>query len=85
MKIHESQRIGGMNAYQKQHDKQPDEATHKRHKDELNISAEALEMLASSNSEYSKRVQELKEYVSTGSYYVEAGKVAEKLLPYMRA
>ena len=84
MKIHETQRIGGMNAYQKKHDKQPDEMSHKRYKDELNISSEALEMLASSHSQSSKRVQQLKESVSTGSYYVEAGKVAEKLLPYMR-
>ncbi|GKU76827.1 flagellar biosynthesis anti-sigma factor FlgM [Paenibacillus sp. L3-i20] len=87
MKINETNRIGGVNPYQKHAEFRGDEVKKARQKDEVQISAAAKEMLTSSkitNAERSERINELKESVSSGTYHVEAGKVAEKLLPYLR-
>lgn len=87
MKINETQRIGAMNPYQKQNEQRPGGAERKKKTDEVQISAEAQEMLTSSRSgdpERSKLIDELKKSVSTGTYHVEAGKIAEKLLPFLR-
>ncbi|MBW7454268.1 flagellar biosynthesis anti-sigma factor FlgM [Paenibacillus sepulcri] len=86
MKINETQRIGAMNPYQKQNEQRTENAGRKRQIDEVQISAEAQEMLSysrTSKADQSKRIDELKQSVSTGSYHVDAGKIAEKLLPYL--
>jgi negative regulator of flagellin synthesis FlgM len=56
-------------------------------KDEVSISSEALELLQSqqvTSAERTEKIEELKKSVSAGTYYVDAGKIAEKLLPFIR-
>lgn len=87
MKINEPGRISAVNSYQKQQEKRTGTAGMTRRKDEVQISAEAQQLLTSSrvnNPERGERIDELKQSVSTGSYHVDAGKIAEKLLPYLR-
>ena len=87
MKINETQRIGATQHYHRQ------QAAYKTdkpaiRKDEISISPEAKEMLDAQNKVHdparAERIQELKQAVSTGTYQVDAEKVAEKLLPVMR-
>jgi negative regulator of flagellin synthesis FlgM len=85
MKINETQRIGAVNPYQKQNEQRTENANRKRQTDNVQISAEAQEMLSRvNNSDRSKRIDDLKESVSSGTYHVEAGKIAEKLLPFLK-
>jgi len=86
MKINESNRIGALNAYQKQAGSRVDQAK-ARKKDEVQISAAAKEMLTTSqlnNAERKQHIEQLKQSVASGTYRVEAGKIAEKLLPYIQ-
>ena len=56
-------------------------------KDLVRISAEAKELLEvqrNRSAERSERVDSLKRQVQTGTYYVEAERVAEKLLPFLK-
>lgn len=88
MKINESQRIGAVNPYQKHNDQQTGAAGRKRKTDEVQISAEAQEMLSSSRvngADRAKLINELKQSVSSGTYHVEAGKIAEKMLPFLKS
>lgn len=88
MKINETQRIGAVNPYQKQNDQQTSNAGRKRKTDEVQISAEAQEMLSSSRvsgADRTKLINELKQSVSSGTYHVEAGKIAEKMLPFLKS
>lgn len=87
MKINESQRISALNQYQKLNESRASGTSKKAQKDAVQISAEAKEMLSSSqtnNADRAKQIEQLKQSVSTGTYHVEAGKIAEKLLPYLR-
>ncbi|CAM3349195.1 flagellar biosynthesis anti-sigma factor FlgM [Paenibacillus lupini] len=87
MKINETNRIGAYNNYQKQMDQRVDSANKKKQKDIVEISAEAKEMLSTSQTnspERQKRIEELKQSVSAGTYKVDAGKIADKLLPYLK-
>ncbi|MBW7474997.1 flagellar biosynthesis anti-sigma factor FlgM [Paenibacillus oenotherae] len=87
MKINETQRIGGVNPYQKQNEQRAGGMGRKRQTDEVQISAEAQEMLSysrASNAELSKRIEDLKESVRTGSYHVDSGKIAEKIWPFIK-
>jgi negative regulator of flagellin synthesis FlgM len=84
MKINEPGRISAVNSYQKQQDKRTGQSGMTRRKDEVQISAEAHKLLTSSRVNNPERIDELKQSVSTGSYHVDAGKIAEKLLPYLR-
>ena len=87
MKINDINRVNGINkGYQQQMDVRKETIKASR-KDEVQISSEAQEMLESSraeSSERAERVKELKHAVQTGTYHVEAGKLAEKLLPYLK-
>ncbi|REK69560.1 flagellar biosynthesis anti-sigma factor FlgM [Paenibacillus paeoniae] len=86
LKINETNRIGGTNPYQKQSEFRADTAKKARQKDEVQISAAAKEMLTTSklsHAERAERINELKQSVASGTYHVEAGKIAEKLLPYL--
>ncbi|PZD97832.1 flagellar biosynthesis anti-sigma factor FlgM [Paenibacillus sambharensis] len=87
MKINETNRIGAVNSYQKQQDHRTGQVNKKRQKDEVQISAEAKQLLTSSrvnDPQQAERIEKLKQSVATGTYKVDAGKVAEKLLPYLK-
>ncbi|SDO61737.1 anti-sigma-28 factor, FlgM family [Paenibacillus sp. yr247] len=89
MKINENQRIGNINKYIQNNESRSVNGTEKKkRKDEVQISAEAKELLESTSAvrsnEQNQRIQELKESVSAGTYHVEARKIAEKLFPYLR-
>jgi negative regulator of flagellin synthesis FlgM len=90
MKINDSGRIGSVNPY-----KRSVEALHAgqvskkdKAKDEVKISAEAKELLGTQSparsEEKTLHLEELKRSVASGTYHVDAGKVAEKLLPYLK-
>ncbi|MFD0696233.1 flagellar biosynthesis anti-sigma factor FlgM [Paenibacillus sp. GCM10027628] len=90
MKINENQRIGAINPYKKASDAKYAQATGKkdRPKDQVEISAEAKGLLDAQGSarteEQSRRIEELKSSVASGTYHVDAKKIAEKLLPYIK-
>jgi|GEM_PF-221398 flagellar biosynthesis anti-sigma factor FlgM len=89
MKINETQRLGAVNPYRNKSDLRAAQTGSKQKRDNLQISSEAMEMLQSQNVENAKsperqrQIDELKQQVSTGTYHVESGKLAEKLLPYL--
>ncbi|GMK38258.1 hypothetical protein PCCS19_13120 [Paenibacillus sp. CCS19] len=89
MKINETQRLGAVNPYRNKNDLRAAQTNNKQKRDNLQISSEAMEMLQSQNVENAKsperqkQLDELKNQVSTGTYHVESGKLAEKLLPYL--
>lgn len=87
LKINDISRINGINkTYQNQAEYRKDNKK-TLSKDEVQISQEAKEMLESSRAESTERaayINSLKEAVQSGSYYVEAGKIAEKLLPFIK-
>lgn len=86
MKINETQRLSAVSQYQTQQSIQRTGKAPMK-KDELSISAEAKEMLNAQQSQdpaRTERIQALKHAVSTGTYKVEADKIAEKLMPYFR-
>lgn len=87
MKINESNRIGGTNPYSKQAEFRAEGAKKAKQKDEVQISAEAKEMLTTSKlngAERAEQLEQLKKSVASGTYHVDAGKIAEKLLPYLK-
>ncbi|OPA75664.1 flagellar biosynthesis anti-sigma factor FlgM [Paenibacillus selenitireducens] len=89
MKINETQRIGAINQYQRNTDARQGSVNKKtRQLDEVSISPEAKEMLDAQaravDPEHAKRIADLKQSVATGTYRVDANKIAEKLLPYFR-
>lgn len=87
MKINDTNRIGALNPYQKHMEARASSSSKARQKDEVQISAAAKEMLSTSqmnNTERKQHIEQLKQSVATGSYHVEAGKIAEKLLPYLK-
>jgi negative regulator of flagellin synthesis FlgM len=83
MKINDIQRAGAINPYRKSNDAKLDHTEGKKHKkkDEVNISSEAKELQGSTTVK--QHVEDLKQSYLTGTYYVEASKIAEKLLPYI--
>jgi negative regulator of flagellin synthesis FlgM len=89
MKINDTQRLGAVNPYRNKSDHRAAQTNSKQKRDNLQISSEAMEMLQSQNVEGAKsperqrKLDELKNQVSTGTYHVESGKLAEKLLPYL--
>ncbi|TXK80954.1 flagellar biosynthesis anti-sigma factor FlgM [Paenibacillus sp. N3.4] len=90
MKINENQRIGAVNPYKKAGDANLAQAAGKKNKpkDQVEISAEAKELLGALGTarteEKTQRIEELKSSVATGTYQVDAGKLAEKILPYLK-
>lgn len=85
MKINDLQRIGGINPYRKDNNPKTSDSAGKRgkQKDEVHISSEAKMLHEVQEDQRSSRIQNLKQSVATGTYHVEAQKVAEKLLPYL--
>jgi negative regulator of flagellin synthesis FlgM len=89
MKINETGRVGGVSSYQRNMDMPRQEEQKKnRRKDEVSISAEAMEMLQAqdktTDAERAQKIQDLKSRVSAGTYHVDAEKLAEKLIPYFK-
>lgn len=90
MKINETSRINAINPYQRNAESQRQEQMKKStRKDEVSISTEAMKLLQAQNSgkvdaERSLRIESLKQQVSSGTYQVDAGKLAEKLAPYFK-
>jgi negative regulator of flagellin synthesis FlgM len=87
VKINDTQRIGAYRNYQQQLDTRANQASGKRRKDEVQFSAEAMEMLNSRQSVAEpgrdKRIEQLKNEIATGNYHVEDKLIAEKLLPFL--
>lgn len=87
MKINETNRIGALNPYKKQAEHRAGGTGKAKQKDEVQISAVAKEMLTTSKTSGADRTEhiaQLKSSVASGTYHVEAGKIAEKLLPYLK-
>ncbi|XID91015.1 flagellar biosynthesis anti-sigma factor FlgM [Paenibacillaceae bacterium WGS1546] len=87
MKINETQRIGAYRAFQQQMDARANQTSGKRRKDEVQFSAEAMELLGAQRAEdpnRAQRIDKLKNEVASGTYYVDSGKLAERLLPFVR-
>ncbi|BFT68666.1 flagellar biosynthesis anti-sigma factor FlgM [Paenibacillus sp. P36] len=90
MKINDNQRVGAINPYKKAGDAAFTQAASKKGKlkDQVEISAEAKELLGASETarteEQKIRIEQLKSSVAAGTYHVDAGKIAEKILPYLK-
>ncbi|MBD2845837.1 flagellar biosynthesis anti-sigma factor FlgM [Paenibacillus sp. IB182496] len=87
MKINEPGRIGMVNAYQKHQEQASDAGPKAKRTDKVQISAEAHQLLSSSKVDTAakaERMQSLKHEVATGTYYVDASKIAEKLVSYFK-
>ncbi|MGO4180742.1 flagellar biosynthesis anti-sigma factor FlgM [Paenibacillus sp. MCAF9] len=87
MKINETNRIGALNPYQKHSESRVGGTDKAKQKDEVQISAAAKELLSTSKASGADRtehIEQLKRSVATGNYHVEAGKIAEKLLPFLK-
>lgn len=88
LKINDVNRMNGVaNVYQKQGELQANRSTMTKRQDEVQISEAAKEMLSTSKLNEAgrgQRIDQLKQSVASGTYHVEAGKIAEKLLPYLR-
>jgi negative regulator of flagellin synthesis FlgM len=81
MKINDIHRTGAVNPYRKTADSQLSQTESKKKKiDEVNISSEAKELQSSTET---RRVESLKQSYISGTYHVEAHKIADKLLPYL--
>ncbi|GIP21762.1 flagellar biosynthesis anti-sigma factor FlgM [Paenibacillus sp. J22TS3] len=92
MKINDTGRIGSINSYQRQLENQRQLTDKKmKRKDEVSISNAAQELLQAQANEKAadparvQRLKELKEQVSSGTYQVDAGKLADKLAPYFKS
>jgi negative regulator of flagellin synthesis FlgM len=86
MKINDTQRAHSVNVYRRAQGTVASGGTGSKGKiDEVQISSEAKRLLGAQNSEeHLKRIEDLKQSVSTGTYHVDAGKIADKLLPYLK-
>jgi flagellar biosynthesis anti-sigma factor FlgM len=87
MKINEIGRVNAVWTYQMQQETRAGSKGAVNRRDEVRISAEAQQLLSDSRilgAERAERINELKRSVSTGTYYVDAGKIADKLWPYLK-
>lgn len=91
MKINETQRLSAIHSYHKNRDNisEPGIKRKEKRRDEVQISSEAKELLGTqrnsgTGSATKQRLEELRQSVSAGTYHVDARKIAEKLLPYIR-
>ncbi|ANE46706.1 hypothetical protein SY83_10965 [Paenibacillus swuensis] len=88
MKINDTQRIGAMNNYRKNNQQQAEVTGKKQKKDEIQISAEAQELLTQQTQGEdpirAEKLNELKQSVASGTYSVDPRKLAEKLFPYIK-
>ncbi|MBA9085772.1 negative regulator of flagellin synthesis FlgM [Fontibacillus solani] len=90
MKINDTGRLGAINNYQRQVESQRKDSDLKsRRKDEVSISSEAKELLKAQETAQDparvELIEDLKSRVSSGTYNVDAGALAEKLAPYFKS
>ncbi|MFS0725879.1 flagellar biosynthesis anti-sigma factor FlgM [Paenibacillus sp. 1P07SE] len=87
MKVNEPNRIAGLQQYNSNRGQRTEQTEAVKRKDQVTISSEAKELLESNRINQAGRAEQLsqlKQAVSSGTYHVEAGKIAEKLLPYLK-
>ena len=87
MKVNEPNRIAGLQQYNQTRGQRTEQTEAVKRKDQVTISPEAKELLESNRinqAERSEQLSQLKQAISSGTYHVEAGKIAEKLLPYLK-
>jgi negative regulator of flagellin synthesis FlgM len=90
MKINESQRLSSIQAYRAGKQSQEAKAAaggKSARKDNIQISAEAKELLEAQRlnvGNRSEKLEDLKQAVQSGTYQVGADKLAERLLPYLK-
>ncbi|MDR6883484.1 flagellar biosynthesis anti-sigma factor FlgM [Bacillus sp. 3255] len=88
MKINEPGRISGTNPYRKNEIRTASMGPKQRQTDQVQISEEAKELLGAQQSGEAslktEKINLLKQQVSSGTYHVDAIKIAEKLLPYFK-
>lgn len=83
MRIDGPGRIQGLNAYQKASRVEKQDTDMKKKKDEVEISAQAQELLKSGgtkDTDRQQRIEELREQVQSGRYHVKSEDLAAKLL-----
>lgn len=87
MKINGPNRVGAPNPYARQDAKLAElKGKREKQKDEVQISAQAQELLVAQGTDAelrSRKLQDLKQSVATGTYHVEGSQIAEKLFPYL--
>jgi len=85
MKINGMNGIGPVNRYQKQQDSVHHAAAGKnKKKDQVEISNEAKELLGTQGTASSEKIEALKKSVESGTYHVDARKLAEKMFPFLK-
>ncbi|MEO2076732.1 MAG: flagellar biosynthesis anti-sigma factor FlgM [Bacillus sp. (in: firmicutes)] len=78
MKINDFSRLQGLQSYKNTVNKSPLQETGKKSQiDKVEFSPTAQEKIS---AEREKRIQELKAQIENGTYKVDSGKIAEKLL-----
>ncbi len=86
MKINDINRAGSIQSYRNQ-SRGNGIVPHNKGaaRDQVHISEEAKQLLGSQEGDAIRigKVADLKQAVSTGTYHIDANKVAEKLLPYL--
>jgi negative regulator of flagellin synthesis FlgM len=90
MKINESGRLTSINAYRNNANTRDMKTTSKAGKarDDVQISDQAKELLEAQRLNHTgraERLADLKSSVQAGTYHVDAGRIAEKLLPYLKS
>ncbi|AEI38750.1 flagellar biosynthesis anti-sigma factor FlgM [Paenibacillus mucilaginosus] len=92
MKINGSNQMNAISRYKKTAEPQQAAAPAKaKPKDQVEISSQAKELLESQSVKSAgaaadaraEKIQSLKQAVQSGTYSVDAGKLAERLLPYL--
>jgi negative regulator of flagellin synthesis FlgM len=88
MKINDTQRIGAYRNFQQTTETRTNSTAGKRRKDEVNFSAEAMELLSArkgaDETDRAQRIEQLKDEVSSGTYRVPDHLLAEKMLTFVR-
>lgn len=87
MKINEPGRVGPVNPYKKAADNRNTFASGKaeKKKDQVEISPEAKELLEAQAADSKRdRIEELKKSVASGTYQVDARKLAERIFPFIK-
>ncbi|GBF10534.1 MULTISPECIES: flagellar biosynthesis anti-sigma factor FlgM [Tepidibacillus] len=86
MKINDINRIQGINRYQQQiNQKERQLKKTESKKDEINISDEAKALLEQTKDVgREEKINQIKDQIKNGTYQVDSGKVAEKILKWFK-
>jgi negative regulator of flagellin synthesis FlgM len=85
MKINGTNPLGSVNPYKKNQESQANASVGKKEKlkDQVEISNEAKELSSARGPEHAEKLSALKNSVSSGTYFVDARSLAEKLYPFL--